>query len=71
MRFNVGQFLMDFFREDDTVEVNAMKLQSLIQDYKNLKKVLKAKETKIQLLEAKLAILEEQKAPYVELDVRA
>lgn len=73
--FNTDEFLAHFFKEGETVEVNAAKLQAFIrdtynEDVKNKNTISKLR-THIALLESKVEALQMERCSSYRLDLSA
>lgn len=67
----IEQFLLDFWKSDDVVKVNAVELQDLIKVINELQLENKRLKKRIEILELLKAKSEESKAvPYVSLNIK-
>jgi len=70
-RLDTEQFLMDYWKSDDTVKVNAVELQGLLRAMGELQLENKRLKKRIEVLELlKKDVDEQEELPYVRLDIK-
>ena len=65
----LDQFMCEYFRPDDVVEVNAEKLQAFFMDCDSYKRKVAELERKVEILNTALEILEKRAEPAPRLDL--
>ena len=64
------QFMMDYFKEGDTVTVNAVELQHTLRDLVMARAEVKSLRRSVEFLRGKVTVMELEKPIEVKLDIK-